>query len=130
MIALGLLTVLASMMIRTVNLSGLGLASFLIGLLIVYLGSRPGVEPELMEAFVLSSLINLERVLRQVKPEGKAVYLKVHDRFDVPKVLLPLADNPAHFLAFASLDKDRYLLTDSEDPHKSALLLEAPGASC
>jgi hypothetical protein len=129
MIALGLLTMLASMIVGTMNLSGLGLASFLIGLLVVYLRSHPAVPQELMEASMLSSLVNLERVLRQVKPEGKAVYLAVHDRSDVPKVLLPLADNPARSVVLASADEDRYLLTDSEDPHKCGLLLEAPGAS-
>ena len=120
---------LASVMVSTLNLSGLGLASFLIGLLVIYLPSRPAVAPELLEASMLSSLANLERVLRELGPEAKAVYLAVHDRLDVPMVFLPLADNPTHSSDHAPLDEDRFLMIDSEDLHKTGLVLEAPGAS-
>ena len=129
LVAFGVFTVLASVIVGIVNLSGLGLASFLIGLLVVYLPSPSAVAPELMEASMLSSVSNLERVLRELGPETKAVYLAVHDRLDVPMIFLPLSDNPTHSLELASLDQDRFLLVDSEDPHKSGLMLEAPGAS-
>jgi len=129
LIAFGIFTVLASMTLGIVNLSGLGLASFLIGLLVVYLPSPSAVPPELMEASMLSSVGNLERVLRELGPETKAVYLAVHDRLDVPTVFLPLSDNPTHSLGLASLDADRFLVMDSSDAHKTGLVLEAPGAS-
>jgi len=129
LVAFGVFTVLASVTVGMVNLSGLGLASFLIGLLVVYLPSPTDVVPELMEAFMLSSVGNLERVLRELGPETKAVYLAAHDRLDVPMVFLALSDNPAHSSELASLDADRFLSVDSEDPHKTGLVLEAPGAS-
>jgi hypothetical protein len=129
MVAFGIITMLASITTGVVNLSGLGLASFLIGLLILYLPSSSTVAPELIEASLLSSVGNLERVLRELGPETKAVYLAVHDRLDVPTVLLPLSDNPTPSMELASQDADRFLLLDSEDPHKAGLVLEAPGAS-
>ena len=130
LIAFGVLTMLASLIVGIVNLSGLGLASFLIGLLVVYLPSPSTVAPELMEASMLSSIGNLERVLRELGPESKGVYLAVHDRLDVPTIFLPLVSNStAHSLQLTSLDADRFLLVDSGDPQRTGLVLEAPGAS-
>jgi hypothetical protein len=120
---------LASITAGVVNLSGLGLASFLIGLLVLYLPSSSAVAPELIEASLLSSIGNLERVLHELGPDTKAIYLAVRDRLDVPMILLPLSDNPTPYLELASQDADRFLLLDAEDPHKTGLVLEAPGAS-
>jgi len=128
-VAFGVLTVLASVMTGIAPLGGLGLASFLIGLLLVYLPSQPSVAPQLVEASVISSLTNTERALRELAPETKALYLNVRDRLDVPMVLLPVSDNPSPTSEIGLSDEDRFLLVDSEDPHRSGLLFEAPGSS-
>jgi len=128
-VAFGVLTVLASVIAGIAPLAGLGLASFLIGLLLVYLPSQPSVAPELVEASVISSLTNTERALRELAPETKALYLNVRDRLDVPMVLLPVSDNPSPPSEIGLSDEDRFLLVDSEDPHRSGLLFEAPGSS-
>jgi len=129
LVVFGVLTALASAVIGAANLAGLGLASFLIGLLLVYLQSQASFAPELVEASALSSLSNLERILRELAPETKALYLKIEDRLDVPMVFLPLEENPAPPSELSLRDEDRFLLIDSDDPHRTGLLLEAPGAS-
>lgn len=129
LVGFGVLTVVASVLVGAVELGGLGLASFLIGLLLIYLPSQPALPPQLVEASLVSSLANLERMLREFSPETKALYLNVRDRLDVPMVLLPMSDNPNPSTEVDLKDEDRLLLADSEDPHRSGLLLEAPGAS-
>jgi len=127
--AFGVVTALASALVGTWNLGGLGLASFLIGLLLVFLNSRPSYAPEMVEASVLSSLANLERVLRELAPETRALYLRIRDRLDVPMVFISLEENPASSFELSPANQDRFLVLDSDDPHKTGLLLEAPGAS-
>jgi uncharacterized Zn finger protein (UPF0148 family) len=129
LIAFGICIAVASTLIGVINLSGLGLASFLIGLLLVYLNSGPSFTPELVEASTLSSLANVERVLHELGPETKAVYLKIRDRLSVPMVFIPLEENPAPPSELSLADEDRFLIIDSNDAHKTGLLFEAPGAS-
>jgi len=129
LVAFGVLIAVASTVIGATSLSGLGLASFLIGLLLVYLHSRPSFAPELVEASLLSSLGNVERILRELGPTTKAIYLKTVDRLDVPMVFLPLEENPAPPSGLNLSGEDRLLVIDSDDSHRTGLLLEAPGAS-
>ena len=129
LVAFGVVTAMASALVGTWNLGGLGLASFLVGLLLVYLDSGPSFAPELVEASVLSSLVNVERVLHELGPETKAVYLKIRDRLGLPMVFIPLEENPAPASELSLTDEDRFLVIDSDDPHKTGLLFEAPGAS-
>jgi hypothetical protein len=128
LVAFGVLIAVASMIVGAASLSGLGLASFLIGLLLVYLHSRPSFAPELVEASLLSSLGNVERILRELGPTTKAIYLKTIDRLDVPTVFLPMEENPAPPAGLNLSGEDRLLAIDS-DSHRTGLLLEAPGAS-
>jgi len=128
MVGFGVLTTLTSIIFGATSLAGMGLASFLIGLLTLYLPSQPSVTPELVAAYALSSLENVERFLRELGPESKATYLKVNDRSDVPKVFLPLADNPTAYQPDLK-DYDQLLIVNPEDPHRTGLLLDAPGAS-
>ena len=129
LVVFGVLTAVASTVIGVANLSGLGLASFIIGLLLVYLHSRPSFSPELVEASLLSSLANVERILRELGPGTKAIYLRTVDRLDVPMVFLPLEENPAPPSGLNLSGEDRLLVVDADDAHKTGLLLEAPGAS-
>jgi hypothetical protein len=129
LVAFGVLIAVASVVVGAASLSGLGLASFLIGLLLVYLHSRPSFAPELVEASLLSSLGNVERILRELGPTTKAIYLKTIDRLDVPMVFLPLEENPAPPSGLNLSGEDRLLVIDSDDSHRTGLLLEAPGAS-
>lgn len=128
MVGFGVLTMLTSIIFGATSLAGMGLASFLIGLLTLYLPSQPSVTPELVEAYALSSLENVERFLRELGPDSKATYLRVKDRSDQPKVFLPLADNPTSYPP-EQQDYEQLLIVNPEDPHRTGLLLDAPGAS-
>jgi len=129
LVAFGVLIAVASAVVGAASLSGLGLASFLIGLLLVYLHSRPSFGPELVEASLLSSLANVERILRELGPSTKAIYLRTIDRLDVPMVFFPLEENPAPPAGLSLSGEDNLLVIDSDNAHKTGLLLEAPGAS-
>jgi hypothetical protein len=129
LVAFGVLTMLAGALTATTNLAGLGLASFLIGLLVVYLPSQAALPPELVEASLLSPLAGLERVLRELSPNTKAVYLRTEDRLQVPLVFLPLDGKHGEISSVAAVDYDRFMVMDAKDPSRNGLLLEAPGAS-
>lgn len=125
LVGFGAVTLLASIIFGQTNLAGMGLASLLIGLLVLYLPSQPTVAPELVGACVLSSFVNLERFLREIGPQSKALYLKVNDRFDVSQVYLPMGDNLNTLPEFG---QGRESLMVSEQG-RMGLILEAPGAS-
>jgi hypothetical protein len=129
LVAFGVMTMLAGAATGTLNLAGLGLASFLIGLLVVYLPSQAALPPELVEASLISPLADLERVLRELSPNTKAVYLGMQDRLQTPLVFLPLADKHGAVSSLPSSDYDRFMVMDAKDSSRNGLLLEAPGAS-
>jgi hypothetical protein len=81
-----------------------------------------------VEAYALSTLENVERLLRDLGSDSKATYLKIKDRSDQPKVFIPVDDNPTSYLP-EQQDYDQLLLVNPEDPHRTGLLLDAPGAS-
>jgi hypothetical protein len=119
---------LGSIIFGTTSLAGIGLAAFLIGLLTLYLPSQLSVTPELVEAYSLSSLENVERFLREFASESKARYLKVKDRSDPLIVFIPVDDNPTSYPADRE-NYDQLLVVNPDNPHSTGLFLEAPGAS-
>ncbi len=124
-VTLGIVMLIASVLFGAAALSGIGLAPFIIGLLLLYLPSKPLEAPRLLQGVVMSSVANVERALRDLAPDTKAIYLKIQDRADTPMVLLSLHDTPV-----SEADKlDRFLLVSQNDGGESGLLLEAPGAS-
>jgi len=126
-VGFGLLTLLASIIFGAPSLAGIGLAAFLIGLLTLYLPSQPSVTPELVDAYALPSMENLERFLRELASDSKATYLTIKDRSDRLKVFIPVDDNPASYPP-EQQDQDQ-LIALSNDPHRTGLFLDAPGAS-
>jgi hypothetical protein len=124
-VPLGIVMLIASVLFGAASLSGIGLAPFIIGLLLLYLPFQPVDAPQLLQGVVMSSVANVERALRDLAPDTKAVYLRIQDRDDTPMVLLSLHDTPV-----SEVDKlDRFLLVSRNDGGESGLLLEAPGAS-
>jgi hypothetical protein len=119
---------LASIIFGAPSLAGIGLAAFLIGLLTLYLPSQPSVTPELVEAYALPSLENVERFLREFASDSRATYLRVKDRSDPLKVFIPVHDNPATYPP-EEPDSDQLIALNPQDPHRTGLFLEAPGAS-
>jgi len=122
----GVLTIFAGAFFALGSIGGIGLAAFMIGLLLTYLSSQTAVSTELLKAYGISSAANLERFLREFAPEGKATYLGIKDRLDPLMVLLPLTENsspnPDEFR-----NDDRVFILDSEQRGRAGILLEAPG---
>jgi hypothetical protein len=127
-VGFGILTMLTSIIFGAPSLAGIGLAAFLIGLLTLYLPSQPSVTPEMVEAYALPSLENVERFLRELASDSKATYLALKDRSDQLKVFIPLDDNPASYPP-EQPDYDQLITVNPNDPHRTGLLLDAPGAS-
>ena len=127
-VGFGILTMLASIIFGAPSLAGIGLAAFLIGLLILYLPSQPSVTPELVAAYALPSLENVERFLRELASDSKATYLRVKDRSDPLRVFIPVDDNPASYPP-EQVDYEQLIAVDSSDPHRTGLFLDAPGAT-
>ena len=127
-VGFGLLTLLASIIFGAPSLAGIGLAAFLIGLLTLYLPSQPSVTPELVEAYALPSMENVERFLRELATDSKATYLTLKDRSDPLKVFIPVDDNPASYPPEQE-NPDQLIALNSNDPHRTGLFLDAPGAS-
>jgi hypothetical protein len=119
---------IASIIFGAPSLAGIGLAAFLIGLLTLYLPSQPSVTPELVEAYALPSLENVERFLRELASDSKATYLRVRDRSDPLKVFIPVDDNPTSHPP-EQPDHNQLIAVNSSDPHRTGLFLTAPGAS-
>jgi hypothetical protein len=127
-VGFGILTMVASIIFGAPSLAGIGLAAFLIGLLTLYLPSQPSVTPQLAEAYALPSLENVERFLRELTSDSKATYLRVKDRSDPPKVFIPVDDNPTPHPP-EQPDHDQLIAVNPDDPHRTGLFLDAPGAS-
>lgn len=125
LVALGLGVSILSVFVGDEMLSGMGLASFLIGGLLIYLHSQPVLSPAIVEASVLSSLANLDRVLRDLAPDTKAVYLEIRDRLDPVMVFLPFDDD--HRSRSMIRSDDRFIFVEGNGG--PGLLLEAPGSS-
>lgn len=122
----GVLTILAGAFFALGSIGGIGLASFMIGLLIVYLPSQSAGNTELLKAYALSSAANLERFMREFSPEGKATYLSIKDRLDPLMALLPLTEKASpERNEFAN--EDRIFVLDSEQRGRAGILMEAPG---
>jgi hypothetical protein len=128
-VVFGFVIILVSAVSAATSLGGLGLASFLIGMLLVYLPSQTTSFQDIVKGYVLSSLINTERSICELASNTKAVYLTVHDRLEKPMILLPMGESYSDTSQIGIQTESRLLLLDPSDVHKTGLLLEAPGAS-
>ena len=124
----GVLTLVGSIIFGAPSLAGIGLAAFLIGLLTLYLPSRPSVTPELVAAYALPSLENVERFIRELGSDSKATYLPIKDRSDPLRVFIPVEDNPTANPP-EEPTPEQLITINPDDPHRSGLFLDAPGAS-
>ena len=125
---LGLSTV--SFLIQASLFASLGLASFLIGLLLIYIPTERTVSPQLVSASCLSSLVNLNSLLEELGVDSKAVYLPTRKEVHQPCAFLPLVRNLDSSSAFLKrLDEDGLFVVNSQDPHQSGLALVPPGSS-
>jgi len=119
----------SSFLIQVPLFTGLGLANFLIGLLLIYVPTERVVSQELVSAFCLSSLVNLNSLLEELGLDSEAVYLPANEETHQPRAFLPLTwshDSPSTPLK--DFEATIFVL-NNEDAHRSGLLLVPPGSS-
>jgi len=110
--------------------AGLGLSSFLVGLLLMYVPAERTVSLRLVSASCLSSLVNLNSLLEELGVDSKAVYLPTKEETHQPRTFLPLIQNPDSFSMFLkNLENSGLLVVNGQDPHRSGLHLVPPGSS-
>ena len=121
---------MASFLVQATLFAGLGLSSFLMGLLLMYVPTERTVSPQLVSAFCLSSLANLNSLLEELGVDSKAVYLPTKEEGHQPRAFLPLVRNPdSSHIFLKSLENRGLFIVDSQDPDQTGLLLTPPGHS-
>jgi len=126
----GLCLSTVSFLIQANLFAGIGLASFLTGLLLIYVPTEKTVSPQLISASCLSSLVNLNSLLEELGVDSKAVYLPTKEESHQPHAFLPLIQNPDSFSMFLkNLENSGLLVVNGQDPHRSGLHLVPPGSS-
>jgi hypothetical protein len=126
----GLCLSTVSFLIQANLFASLGLASFLIGLLLIYVPTERTVSPQLVNAICLSSLVNLNSLLEELGVDSKAVYLPTKKETHQPCAFLPLArslDLSSMFLK--RLNDGGLFIVNDQDPYQSGLALVPPGSS-
>jgi len=109
LILFGLSLSTASFVVQATLFAGLGLSSFLVGLLLMYVPTERTVSPRLVSASCLSSLVNLNSLLEELGIDSKAVYLPAKEEGHQPRAFLPLIRNPDSSHMF--LRRGGYLLS-------------------
>lgn len=119
-----------SFLVQATLFAGLGLSSFLVGLLLMYVPTERTVSARLVSASCLSSLVNLNSLLEELGVDSKAVYLPTKEESHQPRAFLPLIRNPDSSSMFLkSLENSGLFVVNGQDPHQSGLLLIPPGSS-
>ena len=119
-----------SFLIQAYLFAGLGLASFLMGLLLTYVPTERTASPQLVSAFCLSSLVNLNLLLEELGIDSKAIYLPTKKETRQLRAFLPLARNPnSSPVLMKRLDNGGLFIANGQDPQQSGLALVPPGSS-
>jgi len=119
-----------SFLIQATLFAGLGLSSFLIGLLLIYVPTERTVSPQLVSASCLSSLVSLNSLLEELGVDSKAVYLPTKKETHQPCAFLPLVQNlDLSSVLLKRIDDSGLFIVNGQNPHQSGLALVPPGSS-
>jgi len=123
----GILGILSYLM-GIVPMSAFGLASFLIGIMILYLQDSSTATEAIAVDSSVSSFLNIENLLRELDLDEKGIYIPVTGFGVSPKVFIPLALTPATKKPPPGLSHSRRIfVTVGTNPEDRGVLLEAPG---
>lgn len=130
MITLGGLVGFVSYLMWIVPMLAFGLASFLIGIMILYLPeSNRAVTSELATDSSLPSLLNMERLLEDLDLDERGIYIPVSGLGECPKVFVPLVQTWATERPPLGLrSSNRIFVTVGKNPEERGILLDAPGS--
>jgi len=112
-----------------VPMMALGLASLLIGLLVLYLPSSYSVVAAIAAESSLASFFNIERLLEDLDLDERGIYIPVSGPGVAPHVFLPLALTPSTRRPPLGLNTSRRIfVTVGKNPEDRGVLLDSPGA--
>ena len=128
--AMGALVGLLSYLMGIIPMLAFGLASFLVGILVLYLPERRGsIAGKLATDSSLPSLLNIENLLEDLDLDEKGIYIPASGLGVCPKVFVPLAETQATRQPPVGLVSSRRIfVTVGENPEDRGVLLDAPGS--
>jgi hypothetical protein len=107
-----------------------GLASFLVGVLVLYLPERRGsIASRLATDSSLPSLLNIENLLEDLDLDERGIYIPASGLGVCPRVFIPLAQTQATRQPPVGLiSSRRVFVTVGNSPEDRGVLLDAPGS--
>lgn len=130
LITLGGLIGFVSYLMDIIPMLAFGLASFLIGIMVIYLPeSDRTVTGKLATDSSLPSLLNMERLLEDLDLDERGIYIPVSGIGECPKVFVPLVRTRATERPSVGLSSsNRIFVTVGKNPEDRGILLDAPGS--
>jgi hypothetical protein len=119
-----------SYLMGIVPMLAFGLASFLIGILILYLPERRGaIAARLATESSLPSLLNIENLLEDLDLDERGIYIPASGLGVCPRVFVPLADTEAtRHPPVGLVSSRRIFVAVGKNPEDRGVLLDAPGS--
>jgi hypothetical protein len=130
LIAIGAVVGLLSYLMGIVPMLAFGLASFLVGILVLYLPERrESIAGRLATNSSLPSLLNIEKLLEDLDLDERGIYIPASGIGVCPRVFVPLAETQATRQPPVGLASSRRIfVTVGENPEDRGVLLDAPGS--
>jgi hypothetical protein len=130
LIAIGAVVGLLSYLMGIVPMLAFGLASFLVGILVLYLPERrESLAGRLATDSSLPSLLNIENLLEDLDLDQRGIYIPASGIGVCPRVFVPLAETQATRQPPVGLvNSRRIFVTVGENPEDRGVLLDAPGS--
>jgi hypothetical protein len=127
---LGALVGFLSYLMGIVPILAFGLASFLLGILVLYLPERvDSVAGRLATDSSLPSLLNIENLLEDLDLDERGIYIPTSGLGVCPRVFVPLEETEATRRPPVSLASSRRVfVTVGQNPEDRGVLLNAPGS--
>jgi hypothetical protein len=128
--ATGALVGFLSYLMGIVPMVAFGLASFLVGVLVLYLPERRGsIASRLATDSSLPSLLNIENLLEDLDLDERGIYIPASGLGVCPRVFVPLAQTQATRQPPVGLISSRRIfVTVGNSPEDRGVLLDAPGS--
>ncbi len=130
MVTFGGIVGAASYLMGIVPILALGLASLLMGIMILYLpdSAESGSGGVAVDSS-LPSLLNIEKLLEDLELDERGIYIPTSRLGVCPRVFVPLAETEATNTPPLSLNNSRRIfVTVGKKPEDRGILLDAPGS--
>lgn len=129
LIAIGAIVGTLSYMMGITPMLAMGFASFMIGIMVLYIPDSGGVRESLASDSILPSLLNIEKLLEDLDLDERGIYipttgLSASSRVFVPMIQSHATDRPPRGL----IHSDRIFVSVGTSSEDRGILLDAPGS--